>query len=308
MDEKTNSPSENPRTTKSLDILKIFNYIGGALIFFGIAYFIRSNWDILNNFLKLFSTLGSAIAAYIIGVLLHLSKKYQGSYAFFFLSALLLPLGLYVAVIVNQVPASAKIDMMVSFICLAVFLLSYIFYLRATVFVFFSIIFASLFFVSTVSFLIENGNRVFSKNLAEYEIMTLGISYIFLGYFLQANKQTALTEVLYFFGALFLLCGSYTLSGTASILGFDIFHWKIIPLIFIFIAFICSVFLQSKSFLYLASIFLFIYISEMSIQFALLLGDRFWALTLIIVGFLLMLMGYLIYYVNKKISRRRLNP
>src|SRR5690349_10301412 len=89
---------------KNNAILKIFNYVGGALIFMGICYFIGSNWHNLNNFLKVFVTLGTAIAAFVVGILLQHANKYTTSTAFYLISGLLLPFGLFITYKVYQIP------------------------------------------------------------------------------------------------------------------------------------------------------------------------------------------------------------
>lgn len=295
-------PNPSPR---GLTILKIFNYAGAALIFFGIAYFISVNWYSLNDFLKIFATLGSAIAAFIIGILLYIDRKHEeaGS-AFFMIAGLLLPVGIFVTLNVLSVTWPAEeTDLFVTTICLSFFLLAFIYWPR-TILLLFCIIFAALFFLSMIDLLITTGG-IYPDNLFNYELMIVGLSCILLGRYLDLQKTYPLTGILYFTGALLLLTTSYFLSGSIFF-GENKQDWRELTALFIILAFIFSVPLRSKAFLYLGAIFLVIYVFDMSYQFARVFGNMGWPLVLIIAGLLLMFLGYLIYYVHRKIAGKQI--
>jgi uncharacterized membrane protein len=285
---------------KSSAILKIFNYVGGALIFFGVTYFIGSNWYNLSDFIKVFVSLGTAIAGFIVGILFQHAKKYTASTAFYLLAGLLFPIGLYITYQVYQIPIQPScLDLVISTICLIVFLVSQLRSPRI-IFLLFSILYASYFYFSIIEFLLY-GNTVHIQNLNQYELIALGFSYIFLGYYLNFSSSSVLTGPLYFFGALLILASTYVL-GVSNDTRF-IFHWRIIALISIILAFILAVPLKAKSFLYLGALFLIIYIVDMSFRFAQVFGDMGWSLILVIAGLLLMLIGYLVFFLYRKISR-----
>lgn len=290
-------------SSKNWDFLKIFNYLGSALIFLGIVVFIGLNWSSLNDFAKIFSTLGTAIAAYLMGVLLRMTQKYDvASSSFFLISGLVLPIGLYVTLhIMGYVTQIDKVNIFVSAFCFTVFFLTQLMFHR-TVLVLFSVIFATFLFLSVTSYLIHQSNILF-QNMMEYQLITIGLGYIFLGRYIDLQKRYSLVGPLYFFGAFFVLFASYSLSGFFF---FDkvIWFWKIITAILIFSAFIFSVLLHSKSFLYLGAIFLVIYVTDMSSRFAILFGDVGWPLILIFLGFLLMVVGYLVVNLHKKIASK----
>jgi hypothetical protein len=297
--------NNNPNTEeKSSAVLKIFNYIGGALIFFGVAYFIGSNWNNLNNFFKVFVSLGTAVVAYIVGILFQSANKYTASTAFYLLAGLLLPLGLFITYKVYQIPMPHRyVDLVISLICFIVFLISQ---LRSPRILFqvLSILYGSYLYFSIIEFLLY-GNPVSIENLNQYELVALGLSYIFLGYYLNLSTSSILTGPLYMIGALIILTSVYFL-GTTNDTRF-IFHWRILTLVSITLAFVLAVPLKSKSFLYLGSLFVVIYIVDMSMRFADVFGDLGWSFILVIAGLLLMLMGYLIFTLNRKISRIKLD-
>src|SRR3989338_8063400 len=75
--------------TKSLGVSEILYYIGGAIVFLGIAILLAQNWSTLSFETKVLTTLGTSVFAYFIGV--YLSRDGQtetvGS-AFHLISAL----------------------------------------------------------------------------------------------------------------------------------------------------------------------------------------------------------------------------
>ncbi len=287
-------------------ILKIFNYVGGTLIFLGIAYFIANNWSILNNFTRIFTTLGSAIAAFMAGALFHASHKYESAAsAFFMISGLLLPIGLGVTLIVSNVSwGPEEANLLIFGISLAAFMLA-LFYSPRAVFLLFTIIFASLFYLSLISFLTSE-YTFYYDHLLDYEVIALGSGYIFLGYYLDSNNLPALSGPLYFFGGLFVLFESFTM-GSNFFIGYNQPRWEIVTGILIILSFAFSVPLKSKSFLYLGAIFLILYIGDISSRFIELFGDLGWSLILVIMGLVLMLIGYLVFVIHKKINRIKLD-
>ncbi|OGT37810.1 MAG: hypothetical protein A3F11_10535 [Gammaproteobacteria bacterium RIFCSPHIGHO2_12_FULL_37_14] len=286
--------------SKSFSLQKIINYIGGTLIFFGVTYFVYSNWLSLNDFFKIFSTLGVALAAYIVGALLYLNKEYDevGS-VFLMIAGLILPVGIFIAFKLTELITGINNLSVVSFsISLVAFLLIF-FYFGRIILLLFTIIFASLLFFAVME-LITTKLNYFFDDLIAYQLVVLGSSYILLGYYFDLIKKYNLTGSLYFFGVLFILSGSYFLSG---ILSFDSTLWKMIVGVIILLSFILSVPLQSKSFLYFGAIFLVLFLVDLSRRLTPFFGEAGWPLILISLGFLFILMGSLIFHMQKKIKK-----
>lgn len=281
------------------NILKIFNYVGSALIFFGIVYFINANWNAFNDFVKIGLTLGPAITAFIIAILLHRIHPFKSIESIFFVVAgFTLPIGFYVTLDVLHLSLPTDVpEIIVSFICLAIFLACQ-FILPRTIFLLFNILFASFLFIHVVNILSRETNYIF-LHLFEYEIITLGFIYIALGYYLSLEKRFRLVGPLYFFGSLFVLSASYFLS-SAFFFSNATMYWKIMTAIFIMLAFSLAVPLKSKSFLYFGAIFLILFVTDLSYQFAQQFGDLGWSLILIAVGILFILLGYVVIHVRKE--------
>lgn len=300
------SPDAPQPSSKGLDIFKIFNYVGGTLVFFGIAFFIGINWSSLNNFFKIFSTLGSAVAAYLVGVLFYFYKnKFQPtSSAFFMIVGLVLPIGLYVTFnILGYISNFQQLNIIIWLLCLIFFLMSH-FVFKRTIFLLFSVIYATFLFLNGINFEIDQSNFII-QNSAEYEFLIIGISYICLGRYLDYDKTYPLVGPLYFLGALFILTASYSLGGMFC-LGSGSFVWRLLTALFIILFFILSVPFKSKAFLYLSALFLVIYVTDLSSTWVNIFGNYGWPLMLILIGFVTMLIGYIVLAIRKKISKNKL--
>ncbi len=281
--------------------LNILNYLGSALIFFGISYFIFANWDELSNAIKIICTLGIAIFTFIVAAWLQMNKKYLTiSSAFFLISALVLPIGINVVFDILDVTwTSDAIFSLISAICFCVFGYGY-FYFRQTILMIFAFIFASIFFMSFVNFIAYSFTSIHYMNLSQYELIILGLSYTYLGTRLQKTNHDYFVGPLFFLGCLFTLDGAYFL-GPLSVTAPYFIHWKGITAIFIALSFYAAIQLKSKSFLYLSAIYFFLYLTIISRYFSHLLGSYTWPLFLIIVGLLFILCSYLVIYLRKKI-------
>ena len=81
-------------------LVRLFSYLGGIFILFGLSAYITIDWDNLNSFSRIIITLGSGITSLILAIIsLSQNKKENYSIILIILSALLQPTGLFVAVI-----------------------------------------------------------------------------------------------------------------------------------------------------------------------------------------------------------------
>jgi hypothetical protein len=297
---KMASKKPSPQSKKETDLfLKIINYLGAALIFFGIVYFLSSNWNTLSDLHKLLSTLGVAILSYLIAAGLQWRKKYGNlSAAFFLITALVLPYGLYILLnVLNVTWTTDAIFCFITAVNLILFGYSY-FYFRQQLLLTLSIIFTSLFFMSGVNFLASFTSIAFT-NLIQYELMILGLGYIYFAYTIKSPAYAFLVSPLYSFGCLAILYGACLLGPDAR----DPYYiyWQIVPTVCIALAFWAAVKLQNNAFLILATIFFVFYMINISRYFNVVLGNYGWPLALILIGLAFLLAGYLFIYLRKKI-------
>jgi hypothetical protein len=279
---------------------KIFNYIGGTLIFFGITYLLFNNWFVLAAFFRIVVTLGVAIVAILTAVTLSKSGNSPASSGvFYLLGAMLLPLGLSVTLEAFGMDNSWVIEnILITAICFSVYLALQLRFPRK-ILLLFSIIFGSLFFVALTNF--WNDNLGFMPDLEDYQMLILGLSYLLLGYKISTDDNN-LTGPLYFFGDLFILTGSFHLGGLLFNSKTNLF-WELLSPVLVLLSFVLAIPLKSKSLLYLGAIFLMIYIPSLTSKFAYLFGALGWPVILIGAGILLMLLGYFIVRMERKIPK-----
>lgn len=282
--------------TKKLGIAEILYYIGGAIVFLGIAIFLAQNWATIGFATKVLSTLGAGIAAYIVGVLFTSNEKTEtaGS-AFYLISALVTPVG--IGVIFDNAgfdTSSYGAQSLISGILLATYLLSY-FVFQKNVFTLFSILFGTWFFFSFTSFLMGGGPFYQDWEFYEYRVLVIGLSYMLLGYTFSKNERSPLSGFLYGFGILGFLGAALALGGWEP--NQNIF-WELIYPGLVFGALFLSVYIKSKAFLTWGTIFLMAYILKITSEyFSSGLG---WPLALIIAGLAMIGVGYMSISIKRK--------
>lgn len=281
--------------TRQATISDILYYVGGAIVFLGISVLIWQHWQALNSVTKILATLGSGIASYIVGVFLSRNERLEvASRAFYFISALVSPLGLYVTFDIAGFDLGRYgIQSLISGILLVTYLLSYVVY-RKTVFTIFNVIFGTWLFFSFTSYLVGS-NPYFTWKFSAYRVLCIGLVYVLLGYYLTQTPQRALTGALYGFGV-------FSFLGAALALGDwkpnQNAFWELVFPGLVFGVMFLSVRLKSKSFLTFGSIYLMAYILKITAEyFRESLG---WPLALVLTGLALIAIGYLHFNLKKK--------
>ncbi len=277
---------------KKMSTSEIFYYIGGAIVFLGIAILLGDNWSTLSFASKIISTLGIGIATYFTGVYFSKSEKTErmGS-AFHLIAALVLPMGLYV------VFEHFGLDFedygapsLVLGILFSIYLISYLIF-RKNLFIYFAIIFGSFLFFTLTSLIFENATNEFD----DYRFLLLGIVYIWLGYSFAKNDRAELQKELYKAGIFVILISTFSLGGWKP--DQNIF-WELIYPFIVFGALFFSVHIKSEGDLQFGILCLMGYILKISSEyFSNSLG---WPLTLVISGFGMIGVGYMFLSIKKK--------
>lgn len=289
---------EDIRTTKKIGIAEILYYIGGAIVFFGIAIFITQNWRSLSSASRIISTLGSGVAAYFSALFFSLKKKTENiSLAFFLISALVMPIGLFVVFYEAGYKMSTHgMQSIISFILFTVFLSSLTLF-RKSIFIVFSVIFGSWMFFAITNFLI-GGAPGLGQDFFYYRILAVGLSYILLGYYFSKNKREAMSGSLYGFGVFGFLGAALMLGGWKPE---QKMFWELVFPGLIFAVLFLSVYLKSRSFLTFGTLYLMVYIIKITTEYF--SGSLGWPLSLVIIGFLLIASGYLFVYIKNNFIR-----
>jgi hypothetical protein len=292
------SLSEPPKKVAKdgkLGIADILYYIGGAIVFFGVAIFVTQNWNSLNTATRIISTLGSAVAAYLTAIFLSTRKKTEDAgLAFHLIAALLMPIGLYITfheagfnVVGNGMQS------LISAILFAVYLSSF-FIQRKTIFIFFSIIFGTWLFFSFTSYMVDS-NPIWNSDFLYYRVLVAGLTYMILGYYFSQGDKKSLSGFLYGFGIFGFLGAALALGGWQPE---QKIFWEIVFPGIVFVALFLSIYLKSNSFLTFGTIYLMAYIIKITAEYF--SGSLGWPLSLVLIGLLLIASGYLFIYIRGK--------
>ena len=292
---KSTRTDKQETLSKQSRISNILYYIGGGIVFLGICIFVGTNWSQLSDFTKILATLGASVMMYGAGTLLsRYANVKKICDAFYFIAGLVAPLGIFVtADIAGMNTGSAGFHSFVAAIVLGVNLLYY--YIdRRNVFFTFSVIFGTWLFFGLTTFLI--GGRPFMNwDFIKYRWLAAGLTHMTLGYALKDSDKKGLTPYLYGFGVVEFLTAGLCLGGWAPNQGV---LWEIIFPGLTFGIIFLSVYLKSKSFLIFGTMYLMFYILKITNEYF--TSGFGWALSLIVVGFALMGVGYFAFYLNKK--------
>ncbi|MEK7558842.1 MAG: DUF2157 domain-containing protein [Patescibacteria group bacterium] len=287
---------------EKINLQKILYYIGGFIVFLGIVFFFYQFWDDMSQVTKTILTLGSAVSAYSLGYYFFVIKKtWDFGHAFLIISAALFPLGIGTSL--DTIGISATTSGGLSVISTVLFMIFYVSYsyLKAAIFLPFSIIAASSLYISFTNFISSDSGAI--PHFDEYRILVLGIAYIFFGYYFYQTNRNFITNLLYVFGLMMSLGASLTLQGYSPSANFV---WQLIYPFLLVLTFWGSIKLQSKAFLIMATIFTFAEISKLTAEyFSQSIG---WPVSLIIAGLVVMGIGYMSFELNKRFLKQLTHP
>lgn len=289
---------------KQAGLADVLSYLGGAIVAIGIAILIATNWDVLSTPVQLLATLGVGLAAYVSAWLLGQREETANmSQAGFLASAIILPIGLSVAFDKAGYDLSlAATQTALSAVLLFIFALTD--YLkRQAFFTLLTIIFGTWFYFASTSYITAGAPHLLTFHFQEYRVLLAGLTYILLGYAFSATKRQALTGILYSFGLLGFLGAALALSGWIP--EQNVF-WEVIFPGLVFGVIFLSIHLKSKAFLTFGALFLIAYIMKLTWEY---FSDSLgWPLALVIAGLVLVGVGYLTHYLNKKYLRTSAAP
>jgi hypothetical protein len=282
--------------SRRVNIQDIVYYIGGAIVFIGLAVMIGQNWGQFNTVARLLITLGSATAAYVMAFIFNQRDDTQGvAQPFFMLSALLLPIGVAVALYESKIDLTASTaSIIISSACLAVFGLS-LYTFRSALHLVYTIIFSTWLFFGLTGFLTQASEYYIDSDFLLYRIFAVGLSYLLMGYYFSATRFFTVSGVLYFFGSLGVLSSALILGGWEP--NQKVFWELIYPLLSLGIVFL-STQLKSRAMLVWGTIFFMAYLIKISAEY---FADSVgWPAALIISGLAMIAVGYYAFRIKKQ--------
>ncbi|MFA6094873.1 MAG: DUF2157 domain-containing protein [Candidatus Paceibacterota bacterium] len=269
-----------------LSVSGIVSVIGALIVFIGIIALVVQFWSGFSGTVKIGITLGVSALMLISALLVSYGReKSILSEVLFLLSALLLPVGLFVSAHVLNITVTNGVALQTSIalICLVVF--GTLFLLtRRIVSMIFTTVFATWLYFAFLVWMVGS-NPLFADRVF-FSLITLiaGLAYLSIGHFLSKSE-----------GQLGSLSGAFLTLGTIAFLGGGIAVGGVVgDSIFIFLVagiIYASTWFGSRSMLVFGSLFLMGYILKLtSVYFADSVG---WPLALVVSGFALIGVGYM---------------
>jgi hypothetical protein len=284
-----------------IDLSSILYYLGGAIVFLGISIFIGKNWSALNPISRLLVTLGVGVIAYFLAVYFTTTRRFERiSHAFYLIAALILPLGIY-TIFDNAGldPVSYQNQAINALVLAATFYFSY-WQFRKNVLLLFAILFSTWLYFDVVGWFYTTMMNSKPEDFVTYSLLLAGIIYIATGYMLVNTGARVLTGFLYSFGIIGVLLAGICLTGWKPEQNH---YWEVIFPFMTFASFIMSIKLESRSFLVFGTIFIIAYILKMADEYY--TGGPMGPLLLVIIGLLLIAIGYGAVRLNNKYLSRR---
>lgn len=281
----------------SRNLTHTFYGIGAIIAIVGVGILVAQNWNEIGFVGRVLVTLGISFVTYIIGLILRSPDQKMISQVMFTISAVLAPLGSYILLEEANIDFSLTSQLITATLLFVVFGMALLIS-KANILVLITIGFASWAYCALVMKVFMLDYYDYDNDLLKWASMLLGTSYLFLGYGYQSlwqstdlqdeKEKKAIQNVLYGLG-------------TFAILGAGIFVGGIFDLLLIaliFGAFYGSVYLKSRSMLTYGAVFLIAHIVNLtSKHFVDSIG---WPMALMGVGFLVIGVGYVTFYLNKK--------
>ncbi len=291
--------SIDPITHKKLSIADVLYLVGGLIVVVGIAVLVGENWAKLGSVLRVLVTLGASVVTFIAGYLI--SKKTDlvvWSVAFYLISSIIMPLGFYtlldsIGFVNNALGAETLIAGVVLLVNAVVF-----YRLRGGLHLIFSLLYGIWFYYTVIQYFY--GQYSFDTDVLSYITIVLGIALMSLGISISVSKFKKISGLVFTTATFMILVSCFALQGFGS----DVrFFWEgIFPVICFVLIFLSSE-LKSKAVLVVSTLMLMVYIMKITGEyFAESLG---WPFALVIAGLLLMGVGYMAYYLNKRQLQKR---
>ena len=283
---------------RSFGVSDVLSYLGAGIVVIGIAIFIGQKWDVMGSAARLLVTLGAGIAAYASAVLFGAYKQLEGpSAGFHLLGALLIPGGIHVLFVdVLGVEQTLGGTTLVACGLFLLYLVSFSVFQKKTVLLFFSTLFGTGAYFLITDWLAQDADM--GEHYGLYRVLIAGLSYISLAYAFQKHElYKGMVGFLNLFGIVGFLGSALALGGYKPTEWDSILFEITYPGLALLVIF-WSTYTKSRSYLVFGTLFLMGYIGKITAEY---FADSVgWALSLILVGFAFIGIGYGAVFLNKK--------
>jgi hypothetical protein len=279
----------------SKKLINIFYAIGAVIAIVGVIILIAQHWDEIGFLGRILFTLGISLVVYILALVLNQPQHKTVSQVLFTISAALAPLGAYVFLNEAKMSFDWVAQISTASILFVVFgtalLIS-----KKNILVLITVGFATWAYYAVLMKVF--GLSYYNTDFLKWATMLLGAAYLLIAYGQKAvvnefaesdlKEKKAVQSIIYTLGTLAVLGAGISVGGV-----FDMVFIAII-----FGAFYGSAYLKNRTMLILGALFLTAHIMKLTSEYF--VGSIGWPIALIFMGFLVIGIGYMTYYLNNK--------
>lgn len=285
---------EDEESTKKFShssVTKMLYVLGAAIVVIGIIIFVSQIWNDTGSFGRISVTLGLGLLIAAIGSML-LKQKPEDNIGpiFHFIGGMLIPGGAVVTLSELDVDFVSLWPVAITFGVIFAFYLLLNAIHKHPILTFFAIANGTAFIYLLVEAIVE-GPYYRHEDLYAYLTMVIGASYLLLTHAFRDGWNKKLIGALYFFGITGFL-------GAAFSQVFDSVPWQLLYFLIVLGGLFLSVYMRSRIILVMSTLFLIAHVSYITSEyFANSLG---WPISLVILGFVFIGLGYASITINKK--------
>ena len=280
-------PLQEIKETSRFSVTGMLYVFGAAVAIIGLVIFIAQIWEDLGSSAQILLTLGLGLLITALGSILLKQKPTDNiGPIFHFIGGALIPSGALVTLDVLSTGINSIWPVAITFGIIFAFYLMLNAVHKHAVLSFFAIVNGTAFLYLLVGAIEDFRN----DDLYRYLTMLIGASYLLLAHSFRDGWNKRLLGALYFFGSLGILGGGFVKVLDSSI-------WELFYFLIVFAGLYLSIYLKSRIILVLSTIFLIVHVSYITEEyFANSLG---WPITLILLGFIIIGLGYGSVHINK---------
>jgi uncharacterized membrane protein len=283
----------------SKNITSILYGIGALIAIVGVGVLVGQNWEEIGFVGRMLVSVGIALLTYSFGLTLGVGPHRILSQVLFFTSALLAPLGAFVLLDEAAIEMTSGVQWVTALLLTTIFTTA-LFITRRTVLLLISLGYATWWYYAFIA------SALSSSPLDEFYVVRtatifLGLSYLLVGYGCRSFfvvrdeaegvEQRRIQDLIYGAGTAALLGAGMSFGGV----------WDVLLIAPIFAAFYGSTYLKSRSMLIVAGLFLIGHIINLTSKYF--IDTIGWPIALIVVGFMIIGIGYGTLSLGKKMSR-----
>jgi hypothetical protein len=278
------------------NLTRTFYIIGALIAIVGVGILVVQNWEDIGFAGRLLVTLGISLLAYVLALIARGPERQTLSQILFAVSAGLAPIGTYVLLNEAGISFTSGVQSVAGLILAVIFGVALTVSRRHILTIITAMYASWAYYALLVK--VFNVDLFDTPNVFKWATMLLGIAYILIGYgyhragaAIDARDEKTRKSVQNYFYAF----------GTLAILGAGISFggaFDLIFIAFIFAAFYGSVYLKSGAMLGLGALFLMAHIIKLTSKYF--VDSIGWPVALIAIGFFVIGVGYLTFYLNRK--------